>query len=55
MRDLNPAMPYSIKALKALEETLKLHQSMVWINPATNTMSVKRIKDSTEDHQPIRS
>lgn len=55
MKDLNPALPYSKKALKALEETLKLHQSFVWIDPTTNTLSVKRIQPITEGQEAIRA
>lgn len=39
---------YSSKALKALRDTLALHQGIVWIDPATNQLAVKRINPAVE-------
>lgn len=40
------ALPYSKKALKSLEELLKVHQSMLWVDPVSNTLSVKQSPES---------
>ena len=36
------ALPYSRKALKMLAETLKIHRSMVWMDPNNNKISIKQ-------------
>lgn len=43
MQDNNASSPYTTKALKALEQTLEIHRALVWIDPATNQLAVKRI------------
>ena len=30
------------QALQALADSLKIHRSMVWLNPVTNSISVKQ-------------
>ncbi|MEX0896203.1 MAG: hypothetical protein WDZ94_04720 [Patescibacteria group bacterium] len=52
---------YSSKALKALRDTLVLHQGIVWIDPATNQLAVKRINpavaavDQGDQTQPLQA
>lgn len=36
--------PYSREALEALRETLQLHRGIIWVDPATNQLAVKRIE-----------
>jgi len=40
---------YSRKMLKALEQTLQAHRAMVWIDPVTNQIAVKRITPVQDD------
>lgn len=42
------AITYSKKAMQALRETLELHQAIVWIDPVTNQLAVKRIQPADE-------
>jgi hypothetical protein len=37
------ALPYSRKALRILADSLKVHQSMIWLDPVTNKISVKQL------------
>jgi hypothetical protein len=39
----NASMPYSRKNLEALASVLKIHRALVWIDPATNNISVKQL------------
>ncbi|MDQ5951420.1 MAG: hypothetical protein QG639_701 [Patescibacteria group bacterium] len=39
---------YSRKGLQALEQSLELHRGLVWADPVTNTIAVKRITDVQE-------
>jgi len=45
--------PYSRKALQALRRTLDIHQAIVWLDPVTNQLAVKRIEPETDavDHE----
>ncbi len=47
-------LPYSRKALETLAETLKIHRSMVWLDPVTNRISIKKfdLSDKELDAQP---
>ena len=36
------ALPYSRKALQTLADTLKIHRSMVWLDPVTNSIGIKQ-------------
>lgn len=47
-------LPYSRKALETLAETLKIHRSMVWLDPVTNRISIKQfdLQDKELDAQP---
>lgn len=36
------ALPYSKKTLEALAHVLKLHRSLVWLDPATNSIGIKQ-------------
>lgn len=42
-------LPYSRKALEILAETLKIHRSMVWLDPVTNRISIKQFDLSDKD------
>ena len=42
-------MPYSRKALEALAESLKIHRSMVWIDPLSNRISIKQISSAEKE------
>lgn len=43
-------LPYSPKALRALQHSLDLHRNLiVWHNPATNQIAIKRITQSDDD------
>lgn len=44
--------PYSKKTLKALARILRVHRALVWINPVTNSIEVKRVFDRAEGDQP---
>ncbi len=44
--------PYSKKSLKALAQILRVHRALVWINPVTNSIAVKRVFDRAEGVQP---
>lgn len=44
--------PYSKKTLKALAQILRVHRALVWINPVTNSIEVKRVFDRAEGDQP---
>lgn len=39
---------YSRKGLQALEQSLELHRGLVWADPVTNTIAVKRITEVEE-------
>lgn len=41
--------PFSREALKSLERILRQHRALIWVDPATNTLSVKRIIDRAEE------
>lgn len=43
MQTAHVSSPYSAKSLRALEQTLQIHRALVWIDPATNQLAVKRI------------
>ena len=38
-------LPYSLKGLQALAETLKIHQSFLWVDPVTQAVSIKEIAE----------
>lgn len=43
-------LPYSPKALRALQHSLEMyHDLMVWHNPTTNQIAIKRITQSQQD------
>lgn len=44
--------PYSKKALRALAQILKVHRSLIWVNPVTNSIDVKPLYDRAEGVQP---
>lgn len=37
------SIPYSRKNLEALAQTLKMHRALIWIDPATNSISLKHL------------
>ncbi|PIR62562.1 MAG: hypothetical protein COU65_02830 [Candidatus Pacebacteria bacterium CG10_big_fil_rev_8_21_14_0_10_42_12] len=39
------AMPYSEKGLRALADMLRIHSSLMWIDPITNQVSVKKLPE----------
>ncbi|GEM_PF-4456049 len=43
MRADDLALPYSKKSLEALANTLKIHRSLVWLDPVTGSLSVKKV------------
>lgn len=43
---------YSKQGLRALEQSLQLHLGLVWVDPTTNTIAVKRVVDSQEGEPP---
>ena len=43
---------YSKKTLKALEQILRVHRALIWINPVTNSLDVKRVFDRAEGVRP---
>jgi len=47
-------LPYSRKALEILAATLKIHRSMVWLDPVTSRISIKQfdLSDKELDAQP---
>lgn len=50
MKDMN--FPYSRTALKALEQVLREHRALIWIDPATNNLSAKRMDDHVGGQLP---
>ena len=44
--------PYSKKTLQALAQILSVHRALIWINPVTNSIGVKRVLDSANGVQP---
>ncbi len=45
MNNGTSVLPYSLKGLQALAETLKIHQSFLWIDPVTQAVSVKEVPE----------
>jgi hypothetical protein len=43
---------YSAQSLQALEDQLSLHQGLVWVDPSTNQIAVKRITQVQESDPP---
>lgn len=43
------ALPYSRKALQSLADNLKIHRSMLWLDPVTNSISIKQF--DSQDRQ----
>lgn len=43
--------PYSKQSLKSLAQILKVHRSLIWINPVTNSIDVKRLFPRVEEPQ----
>ncbi len=39
---------YSKKALKTLSQVLSIHRALIWINPVTNSIDVKRVLDRAQ-------
>lgn len=37
------SLPYSRKSLEALAATLKIHRSMVWLDPVTGNINIKQV------------
>lgn len=35
--------PYSVQYLKTLARTLKVHRSLLWVDPRTNSLSIKQL------------
>jgi hypothetical protein len=52
MTDNTLSSMYSRKGLQALEQSLQLHRGLIWADPATNTIAVKRITDTQEASPP---
>jgi hypothetical protein len=48
MTDNTLSSMYSRKGLQALEQSLQLHRGLIWSDPATNAIAVKRITDPQE-------
>lgn len=40
--------PYSRTALRALEQVLKQHHALMFVDPTTQALSVRRTQDSAE-------
>ncbi|NCN83196.1 MAG: hypothetical protein GW947_04515 [Candidatus Pacebacteria bacterium] len=47
MQQSPATMPYSRESLEALSRVLAVHQSLLWIDPTTNQLSVKQIADES--------
>lgn len=45
MNNGTSSLPYSPEGLQALAETLKIHQSFLWIDPVSQSMRVKEVPD----------
>jgi hypothetical protein len=52
MRSSNCHMPYTAHGLKELQDVLKLHRKIVWIDPITNQVAVKKSFSNSEQTQP---
>lgn len=45
--------PFSKQALESLERILKQHRALIWVDPTSNALSVKRmIRRAEEQLQP---
>ncbi len=51
MRDGTVALPYSKKALQALAETLKIHRELLWIDPTTNSLTIKTVTAQSQSQE----
>lgn len=45
------SVPYSRKNLETLAQTLKMHRALVWMDPATNSISIKHLNPANQ-HRP---
>ncbi|MFZ1721669.1 MAG: hypothetical protein WAU07_04140 [Microgenomates group bacterium] len=45
------SLPYSKKSLEALANTLKLHSAFIWVDPATNSISLKHVTRGSQRTQ----
>ncbi len=43
------ALPYSRKAIQILADSLNVHQSMIWLDPVTNKISVKQLSSKERE------
>ncbi len=49
MRATDLTLPYSKKSLEALANTLKIHRSLVWLDPVTGSLSVKKVGPMSQE------
>lgn len=49
MKDGLATIPYSREALESLAATLKIHRSLVWLDPVSNRISVKQFEFQKEE------
>lgn len=45
------SLPYSRKSLESLANTLKLHSAFIWVDPATNSISLKHVTRGSQRTQ----
>lgn len=46
-------VPYTRKALESLQRILEVHRALIWIDPTTNSLAVKRINCADEDERRL--
>ena len=55
MRNPNCHMPYTAHGLKELQNVLRLHRKIAWIDPINNQIAVKKNHYTAENAQPAES
>jgi len=51
MQHSSTSAPYSREALEALSQVLAVHESLIWMDPATNQLGVKNASGEYLDKQ----
>lgn len=52
MSTADSSLPYSRKSLEALAAELKMHRALIWMDPATNSISLKHLQPDSQ--RPVR-
>lgn len=49
--DTMSSFPYSTESLRSLNELLQSHQALLWVDPITNSLAVKRITHPLKEEE----